>query len=469
MIGPLTITSVLLLTVIVAPAAAQNTEDYNAFDFSLPGARSRGMGGAFVALADDATAAYSNPAGLTLLFRPEISIEGALWNLETTSIDHGHSYGPATNIGIDTVNGLVNRTFSSWVGGVSFLSFAYPQKRWSIGVFRHQLARYRMNRQIQGAFFNCQGGYRGDTPSPPYCEPHAMVDGIDRIFPAIQSYDLDIHSTGAAAAYSVTERLSIGLAVQYFRFRVSGSNVVYASRGDLKYLPAQFGNPANIELVSSQGGEDSAWGANAGVIWDVAEHWVAGASFRQGPKFRLAAQSTTGPANLQGPGVIAVNVADDPFKVPDTFASGLTFRPSNAWRVSVEYDLVRFSQLASELKNTSSPPNNPEGTLLTERLHADSANQLRLGGEYLANVLGDKVAALRGGIWYDPQHQLYFQADNSATGYPAPRWTLYFPQRDGNVHLSAGLGFSTRHFQVDAAADFSSAVNTFSVSTLWRF
>jgi len=35
--------------------------------FSDPGARSMGLGGAFVALADDATAAFSNPAGLVQL------------------------------------------------------------------------------------------------------------------------------------------------------------------------------------------------------------------------------------------------------------------------------------------------------------------------------------------------------------------------------------------------------------------
>jgi len=45
---------------LVPSASAQNLNDINAgiqFDFSLPGARSLAMGGAFVALADDATAA----------------------------------------------------------------------------------------------------------------------------------------------------------------------------------------------------------------------------------------------------------------------------------------------------------------------------------------------------------------------------------------------------------------------------
>ncbi|MBW1856357.1 MAG: hypothetical protein JRJ00_17135, partial [Deltaproteobacteria bacterium] len=37
------------------------------------GARAVGMGGAFIAVADDATAASWNPAGLTQLKKPEIS------------------------------------------------------------------------------------------------------------------------------------------------------------------------------------------------------------------------------------------------------------------------------------------------------------------------------------------------------------------------------------------------------------
>ena len=76
---PVRLFLLVLLLPLVTPTSsvAQNTEDQNYFDFSLPGARSRGIGGAFVAVADDATAVYSNPAGLTQLFRPEVSIEVA--------------------------------------------------------------------------------------------------------------------------------------------------------------------------------------------------------------------------------------------------------------------------------------------------------------------------------------------------------------------------------------------------------
>src|ERR1700751_2482658 len=63
-----------------APVAAQNTDIESLsglqFNFGNPGARSLGMGGAFLGLADDASAAEANPAGLTILRKPEITTEG---------------------------------------------------------------------------------------------------------------------------------------------------------------------------------------------------------------------------------------------------------------------------------------------------------------------------------------------------------------------------------------------------------
>ncbi|MFN2441641.1 MAG: hypothetical protein ABR517_03050, partial [Thermoanaerobaculia bacterium] len=61
--------SLLAMALVALPLAAQNT-DLEAlagltFNFRNPGARSLAMGGAFLGLADDATAAEANPAGLT--------------------------------------------------------------------------------------------------------------------------------------------------------------------------------------------------------------------------------------------------------------------------------------------------------------------------------------------------------------------------------------------------------------------
>src|SRR4029079_5726097 len=71
---------VLLSLGVVADAAAGDkglvdSETFSGFQFNFnnPGARALGMGGAFVAVADDATAVVANPAGLVILQRPELS------------------------------------------------------------------------------------------------------------------------------------------------------------------------------------------------------------------------------------------------------------------------------------------------------------------------------------------------------------------------------------------------------------
>jgi hypothetical protein len=60
--------SLLLWTLgsLLATATVEAQAGFTTFQFSFsnPGARSMGLGGAFVALADDATAAFANPAGL---------------------------------------------------------------------------------------------------------------------------------------------------------------------------------------------------------------------------------------------------------------------------------------------------------------------------------------------------------------------------------------------------------------------
>jgi hypothetical protein len=54
-----------------APAGAQS----RSFNLSTPGARANAMGRAFIGVADDNSAAITNPAGLVLLSRPQVYLE----------------------------------------------------------------------------------------------------------------------------------------------------------------------------------------------------------------------------------------------------------------------------------------------------------------------------------------------------------------------------------------------------------
>jgi hypothetical protein len=99
------------------------------FSFSNPGARSLGFGGAFVALADDATAAYANPAGLVQLIQPEVSVEGRFWSYSTAYTLGGRIDGEPTGIGIDSAVGLRTARSSDDIADLSFVSFVYDRFR----------------------------------------------------------------------------------------------------------------------------------------------------------------------------------------------------------------------------------------------------------------------------------------------------------------------------------------------------
>jgi len=102
-----------LLALLVSPiATAQTTIEP---PIVSPGARSLGLGGAFVAVADDATAAWANPSGLMQLARPEISLEGRSWSEDREGVASNQS-----NLG--------------------FLSFVLPRQKWSIAIYVQTLS-----------------------------------------------------------------------------------------------------------------------------------------------------------------------------------------------------------------------------------------------------------------------------------------------------------------------------------------
>ncbi len=122
------------------------------FSFSNPGARSLGLAGAFVALADDATAAWANPAGLVQITRPEVSVEGRYWEYSTPFVVGGRVTGEPSDVGLDTVSGLRTKDSESDATGLAFLSFVYPAERWSVAVYRHVFANLETQGETEGLF-----------------------------------------------------------------------------------------------------------------------------------------------------------------------------------------------------------------------------------------------------------------------------------------------------------------------------
>jgi hypothetical protein len=127
-----------------------------------PGARSLGLGGAFVAVADDATAAWTNPSGLMQLVRPEISADGRGWSEDRDAVASNQS-----NLG--------------------FLSFVLPRQAWSLALYGQTLSSLEFPDQLSTG---------GGEPVP--------------------LSSLVIANVGVSAAVRLSDAVSIGFGVTAF-------------------------------------------------------------------------------------------------------------------------------------------------------------------------------------------------------------------------------------------------------------
>src|SRR5262249_25079557 len=170
------------------------------FDFLNPGARSMSLGNAFVALADDATAAFTNPAGLTVLSRMEVTIEGRGRRAESPFLDRGRLSGTVTNNGIDTISGPSYRNSIDSSFSPSYISFRYPHpNKLAVAIYRHELTATSNTFQTQGVF-QFQPTNRADI----------------RETPLDATRDLTITNYGGAFAYRVNPSLTVGAGLSTF-------------------------------------------------------------------------------------------------------------------------------------------------------------------------------------------------------------------------------------------------------------
>lgn len=70
---------------------------------------------------------------------------------------------------------------------------------------------------------------------------------------------------------------------------------------------------------------------------------------------------------------------------------------------------------------------------------------------------------------FDPQHQQYFEPENPAPGWPAPRASLYYPKGADQLHATGGVGVVIRRLRIDLGFSAADVSNTFALSTGFAF
>ena len=244
------------------------------FDFLNPGARSLALGSAFIAVADDATAAFTNPAGLTFLIRAEASAELRYRRLDTPFLSGGRLSGTVTNIGQDTIAGP---SYSSSIDSAVrpyFISVVYPVGRFSIAAYRHELVLQSNDFLSNGAFE--QALFAG------------TVVNNSRQFALSGSRKISIDNYGAGFGYRPNDVVSVGLTVAVYRFDATADFASFLQSG------GGFGplDPNAKLSTTTQRGSDTKAAVNAGVLLTVHPKVRVGAVFRQGTDLQFTQVNT---------------------------------------------------------------------------------------------------------------------------------------------------------------------------------
>jgi long-chain fatty acid transport protein len=439
-----------------ATAGAITDEESNAsipFSFSNPGARSLGQGGVFLALADDATAAYTNPAGLVGLgVESQVAFEARHTSYKVPYVNGGLATISSSG-GLDLSQVRVGDAKSD-VNNLSFLSFVKPFERWAFALYRHELVNYR-NR-------------------------YSVPDGVDYDFGDVTGHifafdvtsDFKVVNLGASVGVKVSDTISLGFGVSRYTLdietatpRADSASFVYSEvDGEIVAFPTVRHTRTSQDMNGS-GADDDAYGFNFGMTLALAENLKAGLVYRTGPKFSYVShfQSTVDVFDPDT-GSLLLSV-DNPengtrstqLQIPDVLGLGFNWRATEYFSIGLDINRINYSNLTSAMQSAFGPSGDPS----VQDMWIDDKTEYRLGVEF---EVPNRPVFLRAGAWREEGHML----DGSRLPVDDVNRILFSTSRDVN-HVSLGAGYAGSRFQVDGAVDHSKNGNIVSVSGVFKF
>jgi len=409
------------------------------FDFLPPGARSVGMGTAFVAAADDATSAFTNPAGLARLGRREVGAELRFKRLESPYLSGGRISGNITGVGLDTVPVPTYGNDIDDQLGVTFFSISWPvAAKATVTGYLHQAVTIDNGFLNQGVFQRAT--FLGET------------DDRSREFPVGGTRSVDVRSFGGAIGYQLSDRLSVGGGMSVWTFNLDANFARFGIDGNF----AGPANPSRTSATAEQDGDDVAAAFNVGGLFDVLPYLKIGGSFRRGPSFEFSQRDQLPAANFD-------LTRYGKFKVPDVWSAGVEWRPIEPLRILVDYNRVSYSQLMKDFLGFQGIASGRP-----DQLVLDDGNELHTGFEYV--FLKAKLPlAFRGGFWVDPDHVVRY-VPTAAHDETDTLNQATLPGGETQLHYTGGVGLAASSWlEINGAADISDRTKYVTLSTVFRF
>lgn len=358
------------------------------------GARAAGMGGAFTALADDASAASFNPAGLALLLRPEATVVfGGRRRAEE------HSAFTQMEQGEPEVYSASSASDTNLAANFAAFTFPFPVGRRNLSV------QISYHRAIE---FDWQGS-RALTETE-----HGTV--VADLFQSIdQSGAVDTFSL--ATAIQATERLSLGLTLTRWQGSWSFSTLT---------REAERADGRSDELRFAQENDWEGWNATLGALLRY-RYLNLGVALRSGfdGDYRVDSSLATDFATPYP----ASSSFEGTLEWPASWTIGLALKPLQTWILTADY--AEFDWDDFRIVGLPEGPVNFLDLRPVATSRTRSTTELRFGSE-LTLFRGGDLWTLRAGHWRAPR-ALRLAADDP--GEIVLGWSLGVGWRRGPLTL----------------------------------
>jgi long-chain fatty acid transport protein len=468
----------LLGALLTFPAGAQTDSallSKVSFNLTNPGGKSIAMGGAFTAIADDATAALVNPAGLGLISSIEFAVSGKRTD-ETLGLvtARATAMGPLATPypGIETTN--VDR--DAHATSVDFAGVVVPVSRRLVAALT-----YAENLTFQGDAGD--GGYE-------YLELRDNRSGgttrQDFLFQYREfgSVSLRNRLLGLSLAYRVSERVRVGGGVT---LNQASFDLLGDAAGPHRITSHNFLSPTAEEILTTTMRVDGVGGTKLGYLVGIHVDLLPDGALTLGADYRSSPRND-GTLVIGGyipTALLGQTSRPFSFRVPRDAAVGLAAHPMPGLTITAEVQWVAYGDIFDRplpvvsYKGLVGPfPGFFVTDVLADVSPAPDAWIPRIGLEYVASAKGARLA-FRVGYHREPAHGVTANLaarDGSGTPFPItdPPYSAsvasVFDGGRADDRFAGGLGVTVaRSISIDFGFDVGRASRQLAASLFYRF
>ncbi|RMF68805.1 MAG: hypothetical protein D6743_02865 [Calditrichaeota bacterium] len=411
---------------------------YLRIDFISPAARPAALGGAFIAAAQDESAAPINPAGLVYLKQA-----GASLHQRTASIEYSEPDG-------SLLDPDRRRTFRRNEFDQTMVSVFVPLKRFTAAIFRQDAFDSRFE-------FETEQFLTGNS-SP---SVRQALGGLGNFPGRRVDLGLQMLNDAAALAFKVARRWSLGVSAKVSMLRLKLDEQTYLDPEIIQGTPPRGNLAETTYSITTSDERKTELSYSFGVMGNVIlDRLFVGAVFNQNPSFDLETNVFLPAYRVGSQRFPAAEAGDTRFRlsVPDSYGFGLYFLATSRIRFSLDLLRVEYTDLLSgnNLNVAADDVLNPQTGRYEDPdgrpdLTVSDATEIHFGVELLYKMPKLGLMPMRFGLYTDPQHRIH-----AASSEPDLR--RLFPKMKDRTHFTFGLGFILNSYlkfdgSVDASGD----------------